>query len=111
MEKSERIVSYTASELAEMRRRGEGKTDWKKVRALTDEEIEASIDFEDEGEFDLSTARATSGFPRFDPKPNPVLKPDVVAWFQKRGPDYESKIDAVLRAYIAEHQEQERKAS
>jgi uncharacterized protein (DUF4415 family) len=113
MEKEERIVSYTVKEIEEMIACGQDRTDWEKVRALTDEEIEASIDFEEEGEFDLSTARASSGFPWLARDRNAVLDPDVIAWFQKRGPDYESRINAVLRAYIGEQsaEYQERKAS
>ena len=113
MEKSERIVSYTVKEIQEMIARGEDRTDWEKVRALTDEEIEASIDFEDEGEFDLSTARATSGFPRFEAESTDLPDPEIVAWFQKRGSDYEARINNVLRAYVREQTagEQERKAS
>ena len=37
------IVRYTAEELDEMRRRGEDKTDWAKVDAMTEDELEASI--------------------------------------------------------------------
>ncbi len=58
MAKSERIVQYTADEIDEMRRRGESRTDWARVDAMTEEELEASIDYEDEGEFDLSTLQA-----------------------------------------------------
>lgn len=50
--KQEHIVSYTADELNAMRQRGEGKTNWERVRAMTDDEAEAAIDHEDEGEFD-----------------------------------------------------------
>ncbi len=56
MKKNERVVRYTAEEMEEMVRRGESQTDWDRVRALTDEEIEASIDFEDEATFDFSEA-------------------------------------------------------
>ena len=55
MAKSERIVRHTAAELEAMRRRGEGQTNHAYLDALTEEELEASIDYEDEGEFDWST--------------------------------------------------------
>lgn len=41
--KKENIVRYTAEELAEMRARGESRTDWAKVDAMTEEELEAAI--------------------------------------------------------------------
>lgn len=54
MQKQESIVYYTADELDSMRQRGESQTDWARLDALTDDEIEASIDDEEEGEFDWS---------------------------------------------------------
>ena len=55
MDNDERIVRYTAEELDDMVRRGEGKTDWARVDAMTEEELEASIDYDEEGEPDWST--------------------------------------------------------
>ncbi len=104
MEKNERVVRCTAEEMKEMVRRGESQTDWDRVRALTDEEIEASIDFEDEGRFDFSTA-----VPGLPPEvrealgpPQPVIPIDagVVSWFQTQGPDYLTRINMVLRDYV-----------
>ncbi|MBF0568546.1 MAG: hypothetical protein HQK95_06710 [Nitrospirae bacterium] len=43
MKKKENIVRYTAEELAAMCERGEDRTDWTKVDAMTEEELEASI--------------------------------------------------------------------
>ncbi len=54
MQKSKGIVRYTADELDEMLRRGKDRTDWARVDALTEEELEAAIDH-DEGTFDWST--------------------------------------------------------
>ncbi len=41
MENDETIVRHTADVLAAMRQRGEGRTDWARVDALTEEELEA----------------------------------------------------------------------
>ena len=57
MRSGEHIVRYTAEELDEMRRRGESQTDWARVDAMTEEELEASIDHEEEGEIDWSTVQ------------------------------------------------------
>ena len=65
MPSNEHIVEYTADELAAMRARGEGQTDFARLDAMTDEELEASIDFEEEGVPDWSTARA--GIPGIEP--------------------------------------------
>lgn len=99
MQKSTGIVRYAADEIDEMRRHGESQTDWARVDAMTEEELEASIDHEEEGEFDLS--RAQTGLPGFEPPLTIRLDPDVLAWFKAQGDGYRGKINAVLRAYVA----------
>jgi hypothetical protein len=42
-EESSDTVRYTAEQLDAMRRRGESRTDWAKVDAVTEAELEASI--------------------------------------------------------------------
>ena len=98
MQKSENIVRYTASELDEMRRRGDTQTDWDRVRSLTLEEIEASIDFEDEGRFDLDLG--FKGLP--GPSEEITVRFDavVIDWFKAQGPGYETRMNAVLRQYM-----------
>ena len=92
------IVRYTAEELDEMRRRGEDQTNIEAVKALTEEELEASIDREEEGEVDWSTLSVE--LPR--PKVAFTMRydQDVLEWFRKQGPGYQSKINAVLKSYI-----------
>lgn len=98
MQKEEHIVSYTANELEEMSRRGESRTNWEKVRAQTDEELESSIDHEEEGVVDWSTTTVT--IPR--PKVPFTMRydPEILEWFRKQGPGYQTKINAVLRTYV-----------
>ena len=98
MVKSERIVRYSAAELAEMRRRGETLTDWARVDAMTEEELEAAIDYEEEGEFDLS--QAMPGIPGVDNHLMVRLDPDLMAWFKAQGEGYNARVNAVLRAYV-----------
>ncbi len=96
--KSERIVRYSAAELDEMLQRGEDLTDWARVDAMIEEELQASIDHEEEGEYDMSTAQI--GIPGFPPPLTIRLDPDVLAWFQAQGDAYRGKINAALRAYV-----------
>lgn len=108
MAKSERIVEYTAAEIDEMRRRGESRTDWAYVDALTEEELEASIDYEEEGEpgeYDLS--RYQAGIPGFPPPLTIYLDPDVMEWFMAQGDDYRSRMNAVLRDFVAARKQEE----
>ncbi|MBA2247800.1 MAG: BrnA antitoxin family protein [Chloroflexia bacterium] len=98
MQKSERIVRYTAEQIDEKIRNGEDRTNWERVRNLTFEEIEASIDFEEEGIFDWSTVQA--GMP--DPSQEITVRFDavVIDWFKAQGPDYEDRMNAVLHQYM-----------
>lgn len=105
MAKSERIVRYTAAEIDEMRQRGEDRTDWARVKAMTEEELEASIDYEDEGVFDLSAAQP--GIPGFPPPLTIRLDPEVMEWFMAQGDDYRSRMNAVLRDFVAAKKREE----
>ena len=98
MQKSDNIVRYTDSELDEMLARGEDRSDLDRVRALTEEELEASIDREEEGEVDWSSLQV--GLP--EPKRQLTLRldADVVEWFRSRGPGYQTRMNAVLRSYV-----------
>ena len=98
MQKSEHIVRYTADEIDEMRRRGEDRTDWARVDAMTEEELEASIDKDEEGEFDWSTVQV--GIP--GPKRQLTVRfdADVIDWFKAQGAGYQTRMNAVLRAYV-----------
>lgn len=98
MQKSERIVRYTAEEIDEMLRRGEDRTDWARIDALTEEELEASIDFEEEGEPLWDTIQV--GLPL--PKKQLTLRidPVVLAYFKSGGRGYQTRINAVLRSYV-----------
>ena len=105
MTKSEHIVRFTGAEIDEMIRRGESRTDWAYVDALTEEELEASIDFDDEGVFDPSTAQP--GIPGL-PEPLTIrLDPEVMEWFMAQGDDYRSRMNAVLRDFVAAQKVQE----
>lgn len=98
MQKHETIVRYTAEELDEMRRRGEGQTNIEAVKAMTEDELEASIDHEEEGEVDWSTLSVE--LPR--PKVAFTMRydQDVLEWFRAQGAGYQTKINAVLKSYI-----------
>ena len=92
------LARYTASEIDELIRNGEDRTDWKRVHNLTFEEIEASVDFEDEGVFDFDLAY--KGLP--GPSEEITLRLDtvVIDWFKAQGPGYEDRMNAVLRQYM-----------
>ena len=61
MSGEEKIVRTTLEEAKARIARGEDRTDWARVDALTEEELEASIDYQEEGYPIPGTARAVRG--------------------------------------------------
>ena len=76
------------------------KTNWKKLAALKDSDIDVS------------------DIPKIDPAimkkmvvrmPQPKelvsirIDPDVLSWFRQQGQKYQTRINAVLRSYVAAH--------
>jgi uncharacterized protein (DUF4415 family) len=82
--------------------RRKGKTDWKRVDAMTDEEIEASIaDDPDWQEFkDVDWSKAVLVIP---PKKKAIsirVDEDVLDYFKHEGSGYQRRMNAVLRSYV-----------
>ena len=103
MRNDEHIVSYTMDELKAMVARGEDETDWARVAALTDEEIEASIDFEEEGIPDFDNGRGYHI--EHEQRVSLLLDDAIVDWFRAAvagtGIGYKTRIAEVLREYVA----------
>ena len=102
MTKKPDIRRYTAAELADMVARGESLTDWERVSAKTEEELERDIasdpDWADIPADWYKSAQAVM------PQPKKLLSlrldVDVVDWFKKQGPGYQTRINAVLKAFM-----------
>jgi uncharacterized protein (DUF4415 family) len=92
-----KIVRHTSEELAEKRQRGESKTDWDRVRKIKDKDI----DYKDSPELDDSFfKRAVVAMP-VTKKPITIrVEPEVLEWFRAKGPRYQTRINAVLKAYV-----------
>jgi uncharacterized protein (DUF4415 family) len=105
MQESERIVSYTMEELDEMSRRGESRSNFARLTELTEEELEASIDFEEEGEIDWDTIQV--GLPLLKQQLTLRLDAEIIDWFKSGGPGYQTRMNSVLRGYV----ETQKKAS
>lgn len=96
--KNENIVRYSSKEIDEMLARGESLTDWAKVDALTEEELIASIDFEEEGLPVPGTAMI--GIPPSKQQITLRLDRDIIDWFKHQGPRYQTRMNAVLRSFV-----------
>lgn len=109
MKRHSNIVSYAVGEIDEMIAHGESQTDWEAVKALTDEEVEASIDFDDEG-VPIGEATMPVSFNLADFGQCTIrIDETILDWFKAQGEDYEAKINAVLRAYMDAHETDEAK--
>jgi uncharacterized protein (DUF4415 family) len=98
MAKKANISRYTAEELAA--RRGASRTDWGRVHAKTAAEIEADA-AKDEAEDGMVVdwAGAKIGLPGPKAVLHMRVDRDVLEFFKRGGKGYQSRINAVLRAY------------
>ncbi len=102
MAKEKGIRRFSETDLEERRARGESRTDLARVRAKTAEELEREItsdpDFSGVPEDWYKSAEAVM------PTPKKLLSlrldSDVVDWFKQQGPGYQTRINAVLRAFV-----------
>jgi uncharacterized protein (DUF4415 family) len=90
-----------------MRARGESRTDWARVDAMTEEELEAAI-ASDPDWADIPHdwyEHATPHYPDSMRKQVSLrIDPDILAWFKRLGPGYRERINAALRAFVETQQ-------
>jgi uncharacterized protein (DUF4415 family) len=97
--KRERTVRYDP-------RKHKSRTDWERVSRLTDAEIEAAVASDPDAAPILTDEwfRQATWMPPLT-KQGVFLRldPEVVAWFKEGGPGYQTRMNAVLRAYAMAH--------
>jgi uncharacterized protein (DUF4415 family) len=101
--KDENITSISLDETSKFVAEGNSLTDWAKVDAMTEEELESAIRSDpDEGEahLHLDWSKATIGLPSPKAMVNMRLDRDVLDWFREGGRGYQTRINAVLRSYM-----------
>lgn len=85
-----------------------GRTDWTRVDALKDRDIAAAIATDPDAAPPLDRAWFRSARVVLPERKVPVslrLDPDVLAWFKAQGRGYQSRMNAVLKAYMRAHRE------
>jgi uncharacterized protein (DUF4415 family) len=95
----ERITRVSRKELDKM----EDKTDWVRVDALTDEDIERAVaEDPDAAPFwtDEDWANARVVWPQGKAPVTLRLDRDIIAWFKLQGRGYQTRINAVLRGFV-----------
>ncbi len=81
------------------------QTNWKRIDAMKDEDI----DFSDIPEITPEMFARAIRRRNFVPIPRKKqltlrVDSDVVDWYKKQGPGYQTRINSLLRAYMKEHQ-------
>ncbi|CUX10929.1 MULTISPECIES: BrnA antitoxin family protein [Rhizobium/Agrobacterium group] len=100
----ERIVRYSLDEIREKIARGEDRTDWARVDAMTDEDIDRAMrdDPDWAGFEDIDWAKAEVVFPTPKQSISIRVDQDVVDFFKSTGKGYQTRMNAVLRHYVHE---------
>jgi uncharacterized protein (DUF4415 family) len=77
------------------------KTDWKRVRAMKDKDIQVSEEHPEADVRHIVRGIVRRGLQPVSPKASIALRldADVLAWFKAQGPGYQTRINAVLRAF------------
>ncbi len=99
----ERIVRYTRETLPESR------TDWARLDAMTEEEIEANALSDPDNppwtDEELKNARLVMPEDRGKTPVSIRLDNEVLDYFKSQGRGYQSRINAVLKAYVRSQRE------
>lgn len=97
----------TLEEIQEKHARGEyGKTDWKRVDSLTDEEIEEAIKNDPDAAPLVDRSFWDDAKVFLPPKKVEVhmwMDEDIVNYFKKKGKGYQTRINTILRTYVEAH--------
>jgi len=94
----ERITRVSRKQLAKMK----DLTDWARLDAMTEEEIErnAADDPDNPPWTDEDWKNARVVWPQGKAPVTLRLDKDIIAWFKARGRGYQTRINAVLRAFV-----------
>lgn len=101
MRRKSDTVRYTAKQIKARIARGEDRTNWDKINAVTGSKLEASIraDVDDvRGEPDWT--QAIVGVPAPKDHINIRIDHDVLQWFRSNGKGYQTLMNNVLRAFV-----------
>ena len=106
------ITGYAESELAKLKEQDGTRSDWDRAASLTEAQIEARVASDpDEDDMVMDWDNATIELPQPKAVLNMRVDKDVLDFFRKSGKGYQSRINAVLRAYVErqEHRHQEKR--
>lgn len=96
------IKRYSATELEESLARGGDRSDWARINAMTEDQLEASI-AEDPDWKDIPSDWYVNAMAWTPPQKKLLslrIDQDIIDWFKQQGPGYQTRMNAVLRAYM-----------
>ena len=102
MKRKSTIVRYSAKEIKEMLDMGLDRTDWERLKNMTDEEIERNA-LEDNRRHGIPDDWYKDAvLTTWPPKEQISIRidEDVLTFFRGLGKGYQTKINAVLRAFM-----------
>jgi uncharacterized protein (DUF4415 family) len=100
MAKKEHIKRYSADALAKLK----SETDWAKVDALTQEDVERQADEDDGPLADGWEKTVVIGLPPGKEAVKLRIDRDVLHWFRRTGKGYQTRMNNVLRAFVTSRQ-------
>ena len=102
MESEGNIRRYSAAELEALRAERGTLTDLARVRAKTEEELEQDIASDpDWRDIPRDWYKSAVGVvPMAQQLLSIRVDGDVLDWFKRQGPDYQTRMNAILRAYV-----------
>jgi uncharacterized protein (DUF4415 family) len=108
MRKNENIARFSADKIGRKIAGGESKTEWKRASAMSQAEVERLAD-RDEGPLPAGwESTVMVGLPPAKQDIHIRLDSDILDWFKARGRGYQTRINAVLRAFLQTRQRIER---
>ena len=100
MSKKQHIVTYSADELASMK----SETDWARVDAMAQAEVDTRADKEDGVLLDGWEKSVMIGLPKGKEAVKLRVDRDVLHWFRGTGRGYQTRMNNVLRAFVQSRQ-------
>jgi uncharacterized protein (DUF4415 family) len=101
MAKDEDVRTYTADELRQMVARGEDQTDFAALDAMSEEQLERAIASDpDWKDVPRDWYKGAEAVPARKQMIAIRLDPDVLAFFRGQGRGWQTRVNAVLRAYV-----------
>lgn len=83
-------------------------TDWKRVDAMTEEELERAIASDPDSDVTPDWTKAKLVLPQRKQSVHLRVDPDVLDWFRQQGSGYLTRMNAVLRAYYEANRKRRR---